>query len=70
MFYVNSETILNIDLFLSLYRGELSTIINKIIYQLPTNIFLISEFEIPSKLTYARHEISDTISSHNKMQSS
>lgn len=35
MIYVNSETILNTDRFFSLYRGELSTGIDKTIYQLP-----------------------------------
>ena len=39
MIYVNSETILNTDSFLSLYRGELSTGTDKIIYQLPMIYF-------------------------------
>lgn len=35
MIYVNSETILNNDLFFSLYKGKLSTVTDKNIFQLP-----------------------------------
>lgn len=38
MIYVNSEIILNTDPFISLPNGELSTGIDKTIYQLPNII--------------------------------